>query len=85
MLIYYVTNVILLFTNVILSFTNVSFPRNPTTQYTNVNKRGKEKRNSKGQRNTNVTQEQKKLRYKCKQREKDTSKKHKGDKGQRGT
>ena len=75
MLISYVTNVISLFTNVILSFTNVTFPRNTTTQSTNVNKRGKEKRNSSGQRNTNVTQEQKKLRYKCKQGDKGTSKK----------
>ena len=75
MLISYVTNVISLFTNVILSFTNVTFPCNATTHSTNVNKRGKEKRNSKGQRNTNVTQEQKKLRYKCKQGDKGTSKK----------
>ena len=36
-------------------FTNVTFPRNTTTQSTNVNKRGKEKRNSRGKRNTNVT------------------------------
>ena len=32
-----------------------NIPRNTTTQSTNVNKRGKEKRNSEGQRNTNVT------------------------------
>ena len=78
-----IVNILCYKCNIIVYKCNV--PRETTTQSTNVNKRGKEKRNSRGQRNTNVTPQRSKKDTNVNRGTKAHQKKHKGDKGQRGT